>query len=334
MSEPVLDPSSSQCQRLDTLESEIKSLQEQLELRKTQYEAERKARAKVERQLQRTLQHELQTSQGIFVQPIGHLDSCFPNVVGTPRQGALAPSTRAKIVFAANVSPHTFEGLEDFSHVWITFLFHLNTNIKANKDRPGATAVTYSAKITPPMLQHKVGIFATRSPHRPNPVGFTLARLQRICAQTKTLYVSGVDLVQGTPILDIKPYVPYYDCVPEDQLQVASWISTTIGTRREVTMPEHVREQLKELMPHQKFYRDDFVQMCQAIIETLAVDVKSQRQKQYAERNANCCVQVLDQVVVEYTCRTPSEGGPANVLITRVHLYVPNTLQPLDGMPE
>eukprot|EP00667_Euglena_gracilis_P028113 EG_transcript_35466 len=155
------------------MEAELQELRRQLAARTQQYEAERTARAAVERRLQRALQHDLQTESGLFVQPIGHIESCFRHVVGTPRQGSLAPATRARIRFSAAVSPATFDGLEHFSHVWVTFLFHLNTDIKRLTD----PRTTHSAKVTPPLLQQKVGVFATRSPHRPNPVGFTLACL-------------------------------------------------------------------------------------------------------------------------------------------------------------
>jgi tRNA (adenine37-N6)-methyltransferase len=71
---------------------------------------------------------QLNTSEGFFVQPIGHIESCYRQCVGTPRQGMLVPSSRASLVLTTNMSPESLDGLDEFSHVWLTFKFHLNTN--------------------------------------------------------------------------------------------------------------------------------------------------------------------------------------------------------------
>lgn len=97
---------------------------------------------------------------------------------------------------------HSLRGLEGFSHVWLLPYFHLNTN----KD--------FRPVIHPPRLKGKtIGVFASRSPHRPSPIGLSLAKLDKI--EGSTLHLSGIDLVDGTPILDIKPYVPASDCLPK-----------------------------------------------------------------------------------------------------------------------
>ncbi|XP_072039106.1 tRNA (adenine(37)-N6)-methyltransferase-like [Amphiura filiformis] len=136
------------------------------------------------------------------VTPIGFIKSCFKSKNGTPRQPSVCTYSRAKlqILKSAFVCPdHSLEGLEQFSHVWVMFLFHKN----------GAESFT-KAKVKPPRLNGaKVGVFATRSPHRPNPIGLTLAKLDKV--QGGTLHLSGVDIIDGTPVLDIKPYVPAYD---------------------------------------------------------------------------------------------------------------------------
>lgn len=136
----------------------------------------------------------------------------FVSLAGTPRQGALAPSTRAKVVFQRSVSPEALIGLEHFSHVWIVFVFHMNTNGKNSRAHQGLRSdshrFTFPAKIAPPMLKERVGVFSTRSPHRPNPVGITLATIASIDQSARTVFLTGVDLVDGTPVLDIKPYVP------------------------------------------------------------------------------------------------------------------------------
>ena len=94
----------------------------------TAYWAERRGRARVELEMKKLSEVQLNTSEGFFVQPIGHIESCYRQCVGTPRQGMLVPSSRASLVLTTNMSPESLDGLEEFSHVWLTFKFHLNTN--------------------------------------------------------------------------------------------------------------------------------------------------------------------------------------------------------------
>eukprot|EP01052_Picozoa_sp_SAG31_P000087 SAG31_NODE_3_length_45830_cov_42.279701_14_plen_163_part_00 len=130
---------------------------------------------------QRSVEMSHVSSAGSFAfsfEPIGYIESCFSRLRAIPRQGALAPATRANLVLAPGLQSCTVEGLEQFSHVWITFVFHDNT-VATNKARPtidrgragtgqgnGFAAGDYRAKIMPPKYGHKVGVFATRSPHR------------------------------------------------------------------------------------------------------------------------------------------------------------------------
>ncbi|XP_033634049.1 tRNA (adenine(37)-N6)-methyltransferase-like isoform X2 [Asterias rubens] len=137
-----------------------------------------------------------------LITPIGYIKSCFKSKNGTPRQPSVCTFSRAKLTILKAAFPnpqHSIQGLDKFSHVWILFVFHKNGGGKFTK-----------AKVKPPRLDGaKVGVFSTRSPHRPNPIGLTLAKLDRI--QGDTLHLSGVDIIEGTPVLDIKPYVPSYD---------------------------------------------------------------------------------------------------------------------------
>lgn len=94
----------------------------------TAYWAERRGRARVELEMKKLSEVQLNTSEGFFVQPIGHIESCYRQCVGTPRQGMLVPSSRASLVLTTNMSPESLDGLDEFSHVWLTFKFHLNTN--------------------------------------------------------------------------------------------------------------------------------------------------------------------------------------------------------------
>ncbi|KAA0201433.1 hypothetical protein HAZT_HAZT003481 [Hyalella azteca] len=129
------------------------------------------------------------------------MKSAFVQKSGTPRQGCLASDSNGSIRISSdtfNNPHHSLEGLDQYSHVWLLFIFHDNGK--------GFT----KAKVSPPRLcGDKLGVFATRSPHRPNPIGLTLAKLNSVVGDT--VHVSGVDLLDGTPILDIKPFIPAYD---------------------------------------------------------------------------------------------------------------------------
>lgn len=133
---------------------------------------------------------------------VGHLRSCLREKFAAPRQPLLAPGATASLTVKAEFLPeHSLAGLEGFSHVWLLSYFHLNTNKK------------FLPKVRPPRLKGgAVGLFASRSPHRPSPLGLSVARLLRV--EGATLHLAGVDLVDGTPILDVKPYIPEWDCVP------------------------------------------------------------------------------------------------------------------------
>lgn len=155
----------------------------------------------------------------IPVRVIGVLESCFRQKFATPRQPHLAPGSTARLRLDSDLLPeHSLDGLCEFSHVWLLFHFHLNTN------------KTFRPKIHPPRLKGKtVGVFATRSPHHPSPIGLTLARLEKI--EGDTLYLAGIDLIDGTPIIDVKPYIPQYDSVPSAK---AGWTERVAPHEMEV----------------------------------------------------------------------------------------------------
>ncbi|XP_071167302.1 tRNA (adenine(37)-N6)-methyltransferase-like [Mytilus edulis] len=139
------------------------------------------------------------------MKPIGYVSSVFTYKNGTPRQPALCPYARGTITIDKSIftnPEHSLEDLEEFSHVWVIFVFHKNNNTFTK------------AKVKPPRLNGKrVGVFSTRSPYRPNPIGLTLAKLDSI--EGSILHLSGIDLLDGTPVLDIKPYIPSYD-IPQN----------------------------------------------------------------------------------------------------------------------
>lgn len=185
----------------------------------------------------------------ITMQPIGYISSIYRLCVGTPRQGLLAPNSRGRInLFANKIAFDSIQDLEGFSHVWIVFVFHLNNSsppMDGTLQQQQQKQNQFPSKIKPPALGgKKVGIFATRSPHRPNPIGFSLCKLDRVIVPSSknknknkenkmtnksndVLYyidISGLDLVDGTPVLDIKPYVPHYDSVGYSSIGTTSMI--------------------------------------------------------------------------------------------------------------
>ncbi|MEA4934450.1 MAG: tRNA (N6-threonylcarbamoyladenosine(37)-N6)-methyltransferase TrmO [Lawsonibacter sp.] len=145
----------------------------------------------------------------IQLQVIARIRSDFPAKFGIPRQSGLVEELEAQIIFEPEFrNEAALRGLEGFSHLWLIWEFS-----KSKRDE-------WSPTVRPPRLggNQRLGVFATRSPFRPNPIGLSCIRLIGIdlrTAQGPVLRVSGADLMDGTPIYDIKPYLPYADCKPE-----------------------------------------------------------------------------------------------------------------------
>ncbi|XP_045081402.1 LOW QUALITY PROTEIN: tRNA (adenine(37)-N6)-methyltransferase [Coregonus clupeaformis] len=141
--------------------------------------------------------------------PIGYISSCFSVKNGTPRQPTICGPSRATLQIQQSVfnnPEHSLVGLDNYSHVWVVFLFHKNGHL------------SYKAKVKPPRLNgQRVGVYSTRSPHRPNALGLTLAKLDRVTDDT--LHLSEIDMIAGTPVLDIKPYISDYDS-PHSRLDI------------------------------------------------------------------------------------------------------------------
>ncbi|PUZ70783.1 hypothetical protein GQ55_2G262400 [Panicum hallii var. hallii] len=143
--------------------------------------------------------------------PIGTVQSCFSTRNGTPRQPLVVTLARATVAFdPGRVPAAALEGLASYSHCWILYVFHLNTDLDKMWKDPARSKL--KAKVRVPRLKgKKMGVLATRSPHRPNPIGLSVAKVEAVDGHAVLL--SGVDLVDGTPVLDIKPYLPYSDSV-------------------------------------------------------------------------------------------------------------------------
>lgn len=147
--------------------------------------------------------------------PIAYIRTEFPEKFGIPRQSGLAENLRARIVFEPGFrNPDALRGIEGFSHIWLIWEFSAN--------RRGGKSVSerdWQPTVRPPRLggNEYMGVFATRSPFRPNPLGLSCVEIERVDYDDKdgpVLYVKGADLMDGTPIYDIKPYVKYADSRP------------------------------------------------------------------------------------------------------------------------
>ncbi|CAK1589686.1 unnamed protein product [Parnassius mnemosyne] len=138
----------------------------------------------------------------ITFQPIGYVETSFGNKRAVPRQPSVLAKSKGIIIINTNVftnPDHAMSGLEEFSHMWIIFHFH------------STESTNVPAKVTPPRLcGERRGVFSTRSPHRPCPIGLSLVKISSI--EGNKIHFEGVDMVNGTPVLDIKPYIPHYDC--------------------------------------------------------------------------------------------------------------------------
>ena len=140
---------------------------------------------------------------------IAHIHTAFPTKFGIPRQSGLVDSLRGEVIFTPEYrNADAVRGLEDFSHIWLVWQFS------------GAVRDSWSPTVRPPRLggNTRMGVFATRSPFRPNPLGLSSVKLEAIEHRPDVgpvLIVRGADLMDGTPIYDIKPYIPYADCHPD-----------------------------------------------------------------------------------------------------------------------
>lgn len=143
--------------------------------------------------------------------PIAHIQTDFPEKFGVPRQSGLAKELRGRIVFEKEFrNPDALRGLEGFSHIWLIWEF------SANRRSSGEWQPT----VRPPRLggNAHMGVFATRSPFRPNPLGLSCVKVSSVELDSQdgpVIYVTGADLMDGTPIYDIKPYIRYADARPE-----------------------------------------------------------------------------------------------------------------------
>ena len=171
------------------------------------------------------------------METIAHVENDYTSKFGVPRQSGLVEELISTVVFEpAYRVAEALRGLEGFSHIWLIWGFHATEGAE------------WSPTVRPPRLggNQRVGVFATRSPYRPNRIGLSCVRLLEIRAEAgrgTVLKVSGADLMNGTPIYDIKPYLPYTDAHPE---ATGGFTDRTEKRTLRVRMPERCRKQLPE----------------------------------------------------------------------------------------
>ncbi|MCQ2111525.1 MAG: tRNA (N6-threonylcarbamoyladenosine(37)-N6)-methyltransferase TrmO [Bacteroidaceae bacterium] len=169
------------------------------------------------------------------MEPIAVIRSDFPTKFGIPRQSGIVKELRADIIFSPQYrNADALRGLEGFTHLWIIWEFS------------EAKRSTWSPTVRPPRLggNTRMGVFATRSPFRPNPIGLSCVRIEGIDFDTPdgpVIHVSGADLMSGTPIYDIKPYIPYTDSHPDAKAGFTDAVEFSTLT---VVMPQEVQKKM------------------------------------------------------------------------------------------
>ena len=191
------------------------------------------------------------------IAPIAHFHSPFSTKFGIPKQSGIIDTIPGQIVFVPEWrNADALRGIEGFDYLWLIWQFSANPH-----------AAT-SPVVRPPRLggNRSVGVFASRSPFRPNPIGLSAVRLQSVeweSEQGPVLHILGADLMDGTPIYDIKPYVVYADSHPEAR---SGFVDSNEWTSLQVTFPEPMRNKIPE-------------NLLQPLIETLALDPRPAYQK-------------------------------------------------------
>ena len=176
------------------------------------------------------------------IKPIARFRSPLKSKFGIPRQSGLVSSLTGSIVFESDYRHiEALRGIEDFDYLWLIWEFSANKR-GVRSEECGVRTLT----VRPPRLggNKRLGVFATRSPFRPNPLGLSCVRLERVEEDPKlgpVIYVRGADLMDGTPIYDIKPYVAYADAHPEAN---CGFVDQTAWEPLEVVIPEHVASRI------------------------------------------------------------------------------------------
>ena len=244
--------------------------------------------------------------KGMF-EPIAYARSSFSRRNGTPRQGgALVPSARCEVKMEARLPRDLLEGLDEYSHAWVIYVFHANTNLTGTKSG-GAS----KGKVSVPRLDGKrMGVLATRTPHRPIPIGLSVGTVECVDAKRGVVVIGGIDLVDGTPVLDIKPYVPFCDSI--ERSTAPNWVGReAIGQDEPLKIQRVEVAKEAETALSNSFNRsksavklysdvDEFVVF---VKEVLSYDIRSIRERNAPaeKRKFDTYRVILCDVEVEYT---------------------------------
>lgn len=225
----------------------------------------------------------------LLLKPIAHIQTDFNEKFGIPRQSRLVKGLTAKIVFEPGYrQPQAVRGLAAFSHIWLIWGF------------TKAFGHPYSPTVRPPRLggNEKMGVFATRSPFRPNPVGLSCVELAAVqqSADGPVLTVRGADLLNGTPIYDIKPYIPYADSVPEA-------LAGFTAQNNSYTLQVHLPPRLQQRVPAEKL---------EALLGVLAQDPRPPYQQDPNRIYGLCFAGLEVHFRVEDTALTVVDIGTEN----------------------
>ncbi len=224
--------------------------------------------------------------------PIGIVHSPFREKFGIPRQSRLVEGVEATLELLPPYNrPEAVAGLETFSHLWLIFLFH------AHLDAP------WRPTVRPPRLggNRRVGVFASRAPYRPNPLGLSAVTLSAVETNENgvRLQLGGVDMLDGTPVVDIKPYLPYADSIPE---ATGGFASTTPGTHAKVVFSNEALSELARLYPGKEKAIADL------LIQLLALDPRPSYQEKHPQQR------IFGMRFMDFDCRWVVEGDTTRVL--------------------
>lgn len=295
--------------------------------------------------------------------PIGTFSSCYRARSGTPRQGGVVPDCLAVLKCSRDLNPKAaLEGFEAYSHCWVLYVFHENTNTcrehrtvsNRNQQKNGRVPLWQGLcmKVAPPRCPElRVGVLACRTPHRPNPIGLSLAQIVHVDSAKGEVTLAGLDVVDGTPCLDLKPYLPTFESRPDarmpdwvkrsydEPLMIVSWSaealelfdSLVVGGASRKASPSHG----SRVVNAKPFASPAALK--QALEGTLALDIRSPHQKSKHPNPAaspsgsatfDTCVPFFvgdlwfHQLHVTYALYplspTSSEAPPATVSILRV----------------
>lgn len=206
----------------------------------------------------------------LHFRPIGRIRSPFSDKFGIPRQARLAPAARARLEMLPPYDrEEAFSGLKGFSHLWLVFVFHRD-----------CLAADWQPMVRPPRLggRAKVGVFASRSPYRPNPIGLSAVTWHGLARDASGLHLrlGGVDLLDGTPVLDIKPYVPYADALPNASPGFTAGLEETGWT---VCFSEQAERQLASIDP------ENALDLRALIEQVIALDPRPGYMDRYPQRD-------------------------------------------------